>query len=102
MKDKIKGGLADKKSLADIAVHHGKDSWASIQFENLEKQLEKELEKGIQVEMEHTQDESLAREIAMDHLWEDPKYYTKLKTIETESVKNNLRKKLMEYANARI
>lgn len=102
MKDKLKGGLADNKSLADIAIHHGKDSWASIQFENLEKQLEKELELGIKIESEHTQDKSLAREIAMDHLWEDPKYYSQQKKIETESVKNNLRKKLMEYANARI
>jgi hypothetical protein len=28
--------------------------------------------------MEHTDDEEIAREIAMDHLTEDPKYYTKL------------------------
>lgn len=100
MENKIKGGLADNKSIKDIVVHHGKDSWASIQFENLEKQLEKELERGMSVEMEHTKDKDLAREIAMDHLWEDPKYYTKLKKVETESIKNNLRKKLMEYVNA--
>jgi hypothetical protein len=39
----------------------------------------KELEMGMSVEKEHTQDEALARKIAMDHLAEDPKYYTKLK-----------------------
>ena len=33
---------------------------------------------GIQVEMEHTNDPEIAKEIAMDHLTEDPQYYTKL------------------------
>jgi len=33
---------------------------------------------GIQVEMEHTNDLGVAQEIAMDHLTEDPKYYSKL------------------------
>ncbi len=39
------------------------------------------LRKGIQVEMEHTNDESVAREIAMDHLTEDPAYYDKLEKV---------------------
>jgi hypothetical protein len=33
---------------------------------------------GTSVEMEHTRDVRLAREIAMDHLAEDPNYYRKL------------------------
>lgn len=33
---------------------------------------------GVQIEMEHTNDPAIAKEIAMDHLTEDPKYYTKL------------------------
>ena len=33
---------------------------------------------GVQVEMEHTNDHEIAQEIAMDHLTEDPQYYTKL------------------------
>jgi hypothetical protein len=37
-----------------------------------------ELELGIKVEMEHTHDPNLAKEIALDHLTEDPKYYTKI------------------------
>ena len=32
---------------------------------------------GIQIEMEHTNDLDIAKEIAMDHLTEDPEYYTK-------------------------
>lgn len=38
-----------------------------------------ELSMGIKVEMEHTKDSKLAREIALDHLTEDPHYYSKLK-----------------------
>lgn len=49
-----------------------------------EEDLKKELERGVEVEMEHTQDETLACEIALDHLAEDPKYYTKLKSIHKE------------------
>ena len=41
-----------------------------------------QLEMGIKVEMEHTTDPELAREIAKDHLTEDPKYYTKLQQID--------------------
>ena len=43
----------------------------------------KALAKGTKVEMEHTKDRALAREIAMDHLAEDPKYYDKLPLIES-------------------
>lgn len=37
-----------------------------------------ELEKGIKHEAEHTNDKALATKIAVDHLLEDPHYYTKL------------------------
>ena len=40
------------------------------------------LAKGQDVEMEHTDDPNVAREIAMDHLTEDEDYYDKLETIE--------------------
>lgn len=43
------------------------------------------LEEGIAHEMEHTKDRDIAREIAMDHLTEDPQYYKKQGTIEKES-----------------
>jgi hypothetical protein len=61
-KDRIKGGLADDKDPNDF----DKD----------------DLEEGRKVEREHTKDENIAREIAMDHLDEDKKYYKKLKLIE--------------------
>ena len=37
-----------------------------------------QLSTGVQIEMEHTNDLDIAKEIAMDHLTEDPKYYSKL------------------------
>jgi hypothetical protein len=40
------------------------------------------LAQGTHHELEHTADRALAMEIAMDHLAEDPDYYTKLKQIE--------------------
>jgi hypothetical protein len=40
-----------------------------------------ELERGTRVELEHTTSRAIAREIAMDHLAEDPLYYHKLATI---------------------
>jgi len=65
-------GLADNMSLEDIAKKH------SISLE----ELKSEFKKGIEVEKEHTDDVSISKEITMDHLFEDPKYYTKLKKAE--------------------
>lgn len=73
-KDKIPGGLAKGKTLADIASKH-KYSLSK---------LRNNLEMGIKVEMEHTTSKSVAREIAMDHLFENPEYYQKLKNIEND------------------
>lgn len=64
-KDQIPGGLADKKKPSDFK--------------------KKQLLKGIKVEFEHTGDREIAKEIAMDHLTEDPVYYDKLETIEKHS-----------------
>ena len=43
-----------------------------------------ELEMGIQVELDdnHSEDGEIQKSIAKDHLDEDPKYYTKLETID--------------------
>lgn len=43
-----------------------------------------ELAAGIKVEMEHTRDPKKAQDIALDHLTEDPKYYTKLRASSVE------------------
>lgn len=57
--------------MEDIATLHNVDL----------KELKKELLMGIEVEKEHTPSEETASQIAMDHLTEDPRYYSKLKKI---------------------
>jgi hypothetical protein len=74
MKNKIVGGLADKMTIQDIAKKHNHD----IDY------TKKQLEKGIKIELEHTKSNQQAREIAMDHLYEDINYYNKLKKIESK------------------
>jgi hypothetical protein len=46
--------------------------------------IKSELKKGIKVEKEHTNDVKQATRIALDHLLEDPKYYTKLSSLGLE------------------
>lgn len=41
-----------------------------------------QLTKGIGIEHEHTKDTDLAKEIALDHLWEMPDYYDRLEDME--------------------
>jgi len=74
--EKIKGGIADNKTIKDIAKKHDKKGYYHV--DNMISSLKKQLNKGIKVEMEHTNDLDIAKEIAMDHLTEDPQYYTKL------------------------
>jgi hypothetical protein len=73
--DQIKGGLADKLSLEDI----------SKKFDFDIDELKNELQSGTKVEMEHTDDKSKAKEIAMDHLAEMPDYYTRLEKMEKDA-----------------
>lgn len=88
--NKLKGGLADTASIFDLAKKHAKDKSTEKQSpERIAKMLNhltQQLIKGLKVEMEHTEDIDKAKEIAMDHLAEDPNYYTKLKRIEEAKV----------------
>jgi hypothetical protein len=70
--DVVPGGLAKGLSLNDIAEKHG----VSVDM------MVAQFKKGIAVEMEHTTDREVAKEITLDHLFEDPKYYDKLKKVE--------------------
>ena len=70
--DVVPGGLAKGLSLNDIAEKHG----VGVDM------MVAEFKKGIAVEMEHTTDREVAKEITLDHLFEDPKYYDKLKKVE--------------------
>lgn len=67
--EKLVGGLADGKKVKDIAKKHRVDI----------SKIQKQISKGIKVEKEHTDDPNKAKEIAMDHVMENPKYYDELK-----------------------
>ena len=64
-------GLADGMTVADIAKKHGVD--VSV--------IKAQIKQGAKVEKEHTDDSKEAVRIAMDHLVEDRKYYSKLSTL---------------------
>ena len=88
MSNLLQGGKADNMSLADIAKKHNMTIDA----------IEKELEIGIKVEREHTSSKGKEKEIVMDHLVEDPKYYSDPKTglIEKEKEAEKRMEKLQE------
>lgn len=67
-------------SIRQIASKHG------VSFVDVMDQLVK----GVNVELEHTNDEKVAREIALDHLSEDPEYYTKLASVNLEEDENTI------------
>jgi len=65
------------------------DKIQEIQHPAKEKDVDpKELKMGIKVEMEHTDDPAKAKVIALQHLAEDPKYYTKLASLGLEEKKD--------------
>lgn len=70
--DEIKGGKADGMDIEEVAEMHG----MSVD------DMYDEFSKGVQHEMEHTSEPRVAIEIALDHLYEDPEYYTKLEGME--------------------
>jgi hypothetical protein len=72
-KDKLKGGLADKKQPMNFN--------------------QKALKQGMKVESEHTSDKHIAMEIAMDHLAEDTQYYRKLTKMERGNKREKTRSK---------
>jgi hypothetical protein len=68
-KQKLKGGKGDNLTPDQVNYH--------------------EFTKGWKHELEHTDDIDKAKEIALDHLAEDPNYYTRLDMIEFQAKKKN-------------
>jgi len=68
MRDKLHGGKGDNRPDSDFDP-----KWLAV---------------GIKVEMEHTNDKALAKEIAKDHLTEDILYYKKLRKMEKASLED--------------
>jgi hypothetical protein len=76
-KDYIQGGLADNKSPKDFDF--------------------KALKQGIKVEMEHTNNPKIAREIAQDHLTENTAYYKYLAKMEKKMERPKPKQKKRRY-----
>ena len=66
--NKLKGGKGDKLDADHVNYH--------------------EFTKGWKHELEHTDDIDKAKEIALDHLAEDPNYYTRLDMVEYQAEKS--------------
>lgn len=75
---KLLGALINGESLSPLGKH--KDV-SDDKFDS------EELARGIEVELEHTDDKNIAKEVAKDHLTELPNYYTLLDKMEAEGKK---------------
>lgn len=91
-KDEVKGGLADGMTAKDIAEKHDVPV----------KDITQQLNKGIKVEIEHTDSDQMAKEIALDHLFEDPKYYDKLEKVEESTQRKFIRNLIRETVELMI
>lgn len=69
-------------SLLGSIVGHGKAKEKNFTEKDADKN---ELKMGIRVEMEHTNNKTIAKRISLDHLAEIPDYYTRLKKMESEA-----------------
>ena len=71
------GGLADLVVLVvvDLAMMNVYNKMASI--------IKEELKKGLKIELEQTDDVSIAKEIVKEYYLKDPQYYTKLNKIKS-------------------
>ena len=79
--EQILDGLAKGKTINDITKKH------NVSIEHINSQLKK----GVKIEHEHTKDTNTAKKIAMDHLFEDPDYYTKLSKLVEKSIHDPVR-----------
>jgi hypothetical protein len=80
-----------KKSLTEFKL----DVKPTVDIKNVDKE---ELKKGIKVEKEHTTDTKTAMRIALDHLSEDPKYYSKLEKAGLEEGESDVLSDFIDFA----
>lgn len=78
LEDLLKGGKGDNLDPSKVDQH--------------------ELRLGIKHESEHTNNPKIAKEIALDHLSEDPKYYTNLSNAGIDEIKVNKGPSYNEFA----
>ena len=80
-----------KKSLTEFKL----DVKPTVDIKDVDKE---ELKKGIKIEKEHTTDIKTAMRIALDHLSEDPKYYSKLAKAGLEESKPDILNDFINFA----
>jgi hypothetical protein len=81
-KNRGKKLIINKSRMSELALKMEEDG---LYRKGMKKTWTKEQEdEGAKVEMEHTSDPDVARQIAMDHLVEDSDYYAKLKEMEAK------------------
>jgi hypothetical protein len=71
--------MRENKELKNLIQRIWNPKWGTRDIRNYDP---KQLARGIKVEMEHTKNEDLAAEIAMDHLDEFPDYYKMIALME--------------------
>ena len=94
-KKKLKENLSEAErtelaKLKELARMHSKDSKGGSEKERMEKMLSKiqsQFKKGTKVEMEHDMGITKAKQIALDHLRENPFYYDDLEKVEKKETK---------------
>jgi len=90
--EEAENSLANSMCIEDLAKKHG------VSLEDITKQLEV----GLKIETEHTDNMDVAKKIAMDHLAEDPHYYTKLAKMEKgENAEDSAEDKMRDRENER-
>lgn len=72
----VKAKEKEKRAAEDVLPGGKGDNQPDSKFSK------KQLKKGIKHEAEHTKSPEIKKEIAKDHLTEDPKYYTHLDAVE--------------------
>jgi hypothetical protein len=82
--------LKPYKTLEEIAKKHRLE--ASF--------IQKQLDMGAPIEHEHTKNQKLATEIALQHLDEIPDYYTRLKKLEADAKKHHKKFKDVNFSGA--
>lgn len=94
-KSRLVPNLVGDDSNPDIdrgGVSLSKSALSAITLAEVKHIEDDQIEIGIKEEMEHTTDPAVARQIAMDHLKENPDYYRKLKSIGLKEINANARK----------
>ncbi len=77
-------GASEKPEKECVLGQRGRAARMGVKEEDVDKG---QLNKGIEIELEHTGDRDIAKQIALDHLSEISDYYTRLEALEEQAKK---------------